>query len=328
VPESIAHGLRAGLPDARTVSRAVLRRLGKPVLVDIPNAGSTGSTQYKVTPALLRGIEALEKADQSTGFKDHNRIFAQAVTGEMRYNASSVNPDWKTSSPTGANNALASVHANLQSAGARIGLDEMKNLVGRLEDGLKAVGTALKHVPGINKALTVAALSSAGVAFAQEPTKQNGAKLGREVADLATGGLSSLLLDSSKGPRTDAGAINDWNQRVGREQKFLLSEDHPGQLGVLKTIDGKPADVEAMLRDPSQRHKVFKEIDDRIAKATDPNNKEVLKEMKEAAKLYTELEDRRRPLPESSSKVATAPDQNPQEPKAATQMPPSLPAMA
>lgn len=96
------------------------------------------------------------------------------------------------------------------------------------------------------------------------------------------------------------GALKDtqWNQRVHREQEFLMSADHPGQLHALKIKDGKGQDVDikAALKDPSKRHLVFDEIASREAKAGTPDSKHMFREMSEAAHQYADLEGKRREI--------------------------------
>lgn len=101
------------------------------------------------------------------------------------------------------------------------------------------------------------------------------------------------------------------NGRIDREQKFLLSADHPGQLGALKFKDasGQAVDVAASLKDPSRRGAVLAEIDRREAGASTGEMKQLYADMKESAMTYTAMEDRRKPLP---ADIVVAQPQQPQ----------------
>lgn len=91
----------------------------------------------------------------------------------------------------------------------------------------------------------------------------------------------------------------EFNSRIEREQAFLLSPQHPAQLGSLKLKDslGQDVDIAASLRDPKRRDGIMNEIDRRLAGASTPDAKEMLTSMRESATTFSAMEDRRKPLP-------------------------------
>ncbi len=95
-------------------------------------------------------------------------------------------------------------------------------------------------------------------------------------------------------------AITEFNSRIEREQKFIMSENHPAQLGSLKFKDahGQAVDVEKTLKDPARRGIVLAEIDRREAAAGSADMKQLFADMKESAVTFAVMEDRRKPLPE------------------------------
>lgn len=112
--------------------------------------------------------------------------------------------------------------------------------------------------------------------------------------------FDKMGVDTGKiGVQKNAVAIATFNARIDREEKFLMSAEHPAQLGSLKFKDknGKDVDVEKALKDPAQRSSVMAEIDRREAAATTPEMKQLYGDMKEAAQTFAAMEDRRKPMP-------------------------------
>lgn len=200
----------------------------------------------------------------------------------------------------------------------------MESSMETLSEKFSKVSKLAPYLPGVNKLAAAAGLASAaGGAFASTgtPDQIREARINavKEVAGILdpTGVLvpSAIhLAAGQKGPtefekavkdiaglasngekQNNVGVINQQNLAIAREQKFLMSDQHPGQLCALtmKGPDGKPMDVEAMLRDPQQRQQVLGEIDRRAATAS-PQGKELFNEMKTAAIDFASLEDRRR----------------------------------
>ena len=112
--------------------------------------------------------------------------------------------------------------------------------------------------------------------------------------------FDKMGIDTGKiGVQKNAVAIATFNSRIDREEKFLMSAEHPAQLSSLKFKDknGQNVDVEKALKDPAQRATVMTEIDRREAAATTPEMKQLYQDMKEAAQTFAAMEDRRKPMP-------------------------------
>lgn len=115
-------------------------------------------------------------------------------------------------------------------------------------------------------------------------------------------------IDTSKiGVQKNAIAVTEFNSRITREQKFIMGENHPAQLGSLKFKDanGQAVDVEKTLKDPARRGIVLAEIDRREATAGSADMKQLYADMKESALTMAAMEDRRKPLPEGLKTAAS-----------------------
>ena len=173
-------------------------------------------------------------------------------------------------------------------------------------------------IPGLNKVATAASLTAAGAAMAKAHTPEEKriarGELVREFAAVAdpTGLIGPSIVHQALGlpgknplreaisneeKVNDTGRINLTNQKIDREQNFLMSPDHPDQLSALKVKDpktGQHMDVAAALKNPEQRAVILADLTIRQAAATTPEGREQLGHMREAAVQYAQLESQRR----------------------------------
>lgn len=186
-----------------------------------------------------------------------------------------------------------------------------------------------KTLPFIGKLVSAFTLAAGASAVMAAPADQKLDKAADEVIDFVdpTGGILTkgvpLAIQDIKqnGAQRKAEAqVAAFNMRVNEAEKFLLSAEHPGQLGSLplKSVNGVPLDVAKMLRDPDGQKMVLAEIAKREAGATTPESKELFKEMHAAADEFIALESRRKPVPpvavaqnDATPTIVTKPQQIP-----------------
>lgn len=197
------------------------------------------------------------------------------------------------------------------------------NIMRRVPEIVEAVAQKLGEHTKVGKVvLAVGAIAAVATQSASAATVKDAAgKLAVSTASLidptATVGPSLLghVVAKAVGQRSevdemgiDTGKISgksgvvkavEINNRIGREQAFLMSADHPAQLCTLtmKGKDGKDIDVVTALKDPAKRSTVMDEIDRREAVTRTAETRAMLQEMKDAAITYARLEDQRKPMP-------------------------------
>jgi hypothetical protein len=171
----------------------------------------------------------------------------------------------------------------------------------------EAAGGIFRRLPVVGKLASVASLTVAfgGVANASTPEQAAAARqnLKAEVIGMidptmgiVSEGLPSAVADiRENGDRRRAETrVAARNGRIQRELDFILSDEHPSQLGSLKVQDasGKPIPIAEALRNPNMHSQIFAEIDGKAKMATNPEIQQQLADMRQAASDYISMQSR------------------------------------
>ena len=166
----------------------------------------------------------------------------------------------------------------------------------------EAAGGIFRKLPIVGKLAAIAPLTVANAstpeqaAAARQNLKAEAIGLIDPTMGIVSEGLPLAIADIRENgdARRAETRVAARNGRIQRELSFILSDEHPSQLGSLKIQDasGKPIPIAEALRNPNMHNQIFAEIDGKAKMAANPEIQQQLADMRQAASDYISMQSR------------------------------------